>query len=147
MRSLHTTTALLELGAGLALLFFPSEFSMLMVGGSLETPVALTVARIGASGLIALGVACWIARNDAISLATLALVAAMLFYNFAAVAVFTYAGLGLHLHGVGLWPAAIGCVAIAIAVYAASRRAPARAAVGPGIADPATLPGALATPG
>ena len=52
--------------------------------------------------------------------------------------------LALLLLANGLWLPAIGCVAIAIAVYAASRRAPGRAAVGPGIADPSTLPGTLA---
>jgi hypothetical protein len=107
MKSLHIVTAVLELGAGLALLLFPSEFALIVAGGILDTPVALTVARVGGSGLIALGLACWIARDDSSSLATLALITAMLFYNFAAVAVLAYAGLGLHLYGVALWPAVI----------------------------------------
>jgi hypothetical protein len=52
--------------------------------------------------------------------------------------------LALMLLANGFWPAAIVCVAIAIAVYAASRRGAGRAAVAQGIADPGTLPAALA---
>ncbi|OAI42884.1 hypothetical protein AYO41_03285 [Verrucomicrobia bacterium SCGC AG-212-E04] len=107
MKMLHTISALIEVGAGLALLIFPSEFATLAAGAPLETPVALTVARLGGSGLIALAVACWLARDDWRSRAALGLVVAMLFYNFAAVVVLSQAGLGLHLHGPLLWPAVI----------------------------------------
>lgn len=107
MKALHTVTALFELGAGLALLTVPSQFATLAFGVTLDTPVALTVARLGGSGLIALGVACWLARDDWRSRAALGLVAAMLFYNFAAVVVLSHASLGLHLHGALMWPAAI----------------------------------------
>jgi hypothetical protein len=105
VKSLHIATAVLELGAGLALLFFPSETATIMAGGILDTPVALTVARVGGSGLIALGLASWLARNESSSRADMALIAALLFFNFAVAAVLAYAGLALHLHGVALWPA------------------------------------------
>ena len=105
MKALHTATALIELCAGLALLCFPSVTVTFLAGAPLETSTALTVARVGGAGLLALGVACWLARRDTRSEAARGLVAAMLIYNFAAVVVLAFAGLGFGLHGVGLWPA------------------------------------------
>ena len=62
MKALQTVSAVVELGAGGALLSCPSAMVVLLVGVPLETPAALTVARIGGAGLLALGVACWLAR-------------------------------------------------------------------------------------
>jgi hypothetical protein len=53
MKALHTVTAVIELGAGLALLCFPSATVALLVGTPLETPAALTVTRVGGAGLLA----------------------------------------------------------------------------------------------
>ena len=78
MKALQTATAVIELGAGFALLCFPSITVELLVGAPLETPAALTVARVGGAGLLALGVACWLARGDTQSRAARGLVAAML---------------------------------------------------------------------
>jgi hypothetical protein len=105
LKALHTVTALIELGAGLALLCFPSATVTLLVGAPLETSAALTVARVGGAALLALGVACWLARRDAESEAARGLVTAMVLYDVAAVAVLAFAGLGFRLHSVGLWPA------------------------------------------
>jgi len=107
MKSLKIATALIEIGAGLALLLIPGEFAKLVGGVPLDSPIALTVARVGGAGLIALAIACWIAREDSSSRAAIGLVAAMTFYNFAAVGVLGYAAVGLQLHGVALWPAII----------------------------------------
>ena len=107
MKALHTVTAVIELGAGLALLCWPSVTVALMVDAPLEAPAALTVARVGGAGLLALGVACWLARGDAQSRAARGLVAAILLYDVAAVAVLAFAGIGFGLHGVALWPAVV----------------------------------------
>ena len=105
MKALQTATAAIEVGAGLALLGLPSATAELLVGATLETPGALTVARLGGAGLLALGVACWSARGDENSRAARALVGGMTVYNVGAVLVLAYAGLGLALHGLALWPA------------------------------------------
>src|SRR5260221_420771 len=64
VKALHTVTAVIELGAGLALLGWPSATVALLVRVPLEAPAALTVARVGGAGLLALGVACWFARGE-----------------------------------------------------------------------------------
>jgi hypothetical protein len=104
MRALHTASALIELGAGLALVCCPSASVTILLGVPLNEPAGLTVVRVGGAAVLALGVACWIARGDTRSRAATGLVAAMLLYNVAVVAVLAYAGLGLGLFGVALWP-------------------------------------------
>src|SRR6476620_1224088 len=107
MKTLLIVTAMVELGAGFALLSCPSAVAALLLGAPLEAPAALTVARVGGAALIALGVACWLARGDTQSRAARGLVSAMLVYDVAAVSVLAYAGIGFGLHGVALWPAVI----------------------------------------
>ena len=107
MKTLHTVSAVIELGAGLALLSCPSATVVLLVGAPLEGAVGLTVARVGGAGLLSLGVACWLARGDPESRAARGLIAAMLLYDVAAVAVLAFAGIGFGLRGVALWPAVI----------------------------------------
>jgi hypothetical protein len=107
MNALYTLTAVIELGAGLALLCFPSSTVALLVGAPLETAPALTVARVGGAGLLALGVACWLARGDTQSRAAKGLIAAMLLYDIAAAGVLAFAGIGFGLNGVALWPAVV----------------------------------------
>jgi hypothetical protein len=103
----------LEAGAGVALMGEPSAMATLLVGAPLATPAAVSVARVGAAGLLSLGVACWLARRDAHSIAASGLVAAMLLYNVGTVAVLGAAGLQLRPTGIGLWPAVIVHAAMA----------------------------------
>jgi hypothetical protein len=107
MKNLLIVTAMIEIGAGLALMALPSEMAMLLLGSSLDAPAALTVARVAGAALIALGTACWLARCDGVSRAVTGLVAAILVYNLGAVAVLAYGGIGLGLTGVALWPAVV----------------------------------------
>jgi hypothetical protein len=118
-------TAVIELGAGLALLCFPSTTVALLVGGTpLEAPAALTAARVGGAGLLALGVACWLARGDSQSRVARGLVAAVLLYDVATVAVLAFAGIGFGMHGVGLWPAVVLHAVMAVWCVACLRRRP-----------------------
>jgi hypothetical protein len=124
MKTLQTVTSVIELGAGLALLCFPSPFVALLLGSPFDTPVALTVARVGGAGLLSLGVACWLARSDSQSRAARGLVAAMLLYDVAAVAILAFAGIGFGLRGVALWPAVVLHAVMTIWCVACLRRSP-----------------------
>jgi len=106
-RNLFIVTAVIEVGTGLVLVPFPSLLAMLLLGSSLDAPVALTVARVAGVALIALGTACWLARDDAQSRAAKGLVGAMMFHNAAIATVLIYAGVGLGLSAIGLWPAVL----------------------------------------
>jgi hypothetical protein len=107
MSALHTVTAVIELGAGLALLCLPSATAMLLVGAPLETLPALTVARVAGAALLTLGVACWLARNDTQSRAARGLVAAMVLYNLGVAVIFATVGIRSQPVGVALWPAIV----------------------------------------
>ena len=114
MKSLLIVTAAVETATGLALLGLPLLVVSLLLGGSLDTPAALIVARVTGAALLSLGVACWLARNDQQSRAATGLIAALLLYNTVIVAVLVYAGIGAGLSGLGLWPVVVLHVALAV---------------------------------
>ena len=99
MKELLTMTAIIEAATGVGLLAAPAVLTRLLLGGMLDTPAALTVARVGGAALITISVACWLSRENG-----RALVAAMLLYNVFVVGVLVYAALALALSGLGLWP-------------------------------------------
>ena len=100
IKKLLTITAVIEAVTGLGLLAAPAVLAQLLLGGTLDTPAALTVARVGGAALLAISVACWSSRENG-----RALVAAMLLYNVVVVGLLVYAALALALSGLGLWPA------------------------------------------
>jgi hypothetical protein len=121
MKPLLTISAAIESATGLALLVAPSVPASVLLGSKLETTVGSTIARVAGAGLLALGIACWLGRDDAVGARTL--VAAMLFYNTAAAAVLIHAGLGLGLSAIGLWPVVALHLALAIWCIACLRPA------------------------
>jgi hypothetical protein len=107
MKSLLIVTSVLETATGLVMSVSPALGTSLLLGASLDTPVALVIARVAGAALLALGIACWLARDDGRSPAARGLLAAMLLYNVAADGVLVYAGVGMKLSGIGLWPAVV----------------------------------------
>ena len=114
MRGVLVLTALLECGTGVGLLVAPTPLVRLLLGAALDGPGGLLMARFSGAALVTLGLACWLARDDESSRAARGLVVAMAMYNVAAAGVLIYAGLGLNLSAVGLWPATALHVAMAI---------------------------------
>ena len=104
MKNLLAVTAVIEAGAGLALLGVPSITASLLVGAPLEAPAAITLARVGGAAILTLAIACWLLRRDAHGLASRGLVAPMTFYNISVAAVLAWASLD-GIYGVLLWPA------------------------------------------
>jgi len=107
MKNLYTLTAVIEVGTGLALMALPSLLAKLLLGSLLDTPAALTVGRVAGAALLALGVACWLSRLDGQSRAATGLVAAMLLYDLAVVAILASIGIGSGPVGVALWPVVV----------------------------------------
>ena len=113
MKALLITTAIGEIATGIALLAVPALVASILLAAALDAPAGLALARVAGMALLALGVVCWMARDDAQSRAARGVVAAMLLYNAGAVAVLVYAGMGLGLSGIGLWPVVLLHAALA----------------------------------
>ncbi len=107
MSHLLALTAIIEVPTGLGLLTAPSMVVLLLLGSALETSAAVTLGRVAGSALVALGVACWIARGDAQTSAAEGLVVAMVVYNLGAVAIFAAVGVSSEPRGLALWPAVV----------------------------------------
>jgi len=121
MNRLLSLTAIIELGAGLALLAVPAVVVRLLLGGEISG-AGIPLGRVAGTALLALGVACWLVRGDAPGRAAKGLVAAMWVYNLGAVIVLGAAGLQLQPVGVALWPAVILHAAMAVWCFECLRR-------------------------
>jgi hypothetical protein len=107
MKRLLIVTAVIEAGAGVALLCFPSATVNLLLGSGLDTSPAVTLGRVAGAALLALGIACWFAQYDAQCCAAQGLVSAMVLYNLGAVVILGTAGVRSQPVGVALWPAVV----------------------------------------
>jgi hypothetical protein len=106
MKRFLTLTAIIEAATGLALIALPAIVVRLLLGAEISG-ASIPLGRVAGAALLALGVACWLARDDTQSRAARGLVVAMLMYNIPATAVLAFASIALGLHGVALWPAVI----------------------------------------
>lgn len=97
-------SAVMELGAGLALLAVP-DLAIGLIFGSSGTETAIALSRLAGAALLSLGAACGLARHHGAGAASSALVGGMLTYNAAVVALVLTGGLGspgLLLSGVAV---------------------------------------------
>jgi hypothetical protein len=103
-----------EATTGLVLVVAPSVLVELLLGIAPGTAAGTTVSRVAGAAILALGVACWLAREDAGGRAARGLVAAMLLYNAAVVAILILAWASQGLSGVALWPVVLIHTALAV---------------------------------
>jgi len=114
MKMLLITKAIVEIGAGVAFVAFPSTFIFLFLGQSLDTPAAVAGVRMFGVAAFALGFACWLARTDSGSQAARALVTALLVYDLAFITILLLARFEMGLSGLLLWPVAAVHTALAV---------------------------------
>jgi len=86
-------SAVMEVGAGVALLAAPA-LAIRLVFGSSGSEAEVALGRLAGAALLSLGAACWLARHDGVSAASSALVSGMLTYNAAVVALVLTGSLG-----------------------------------------------------
>ena len=90
---LFVVTAVMEIGAGLALLVAPALVLRLLLGTS-EIQTGVAMGRLAGAALVSLGAACWWARQDGGSAASRGLMGGMLIYNAVVVALVLSATFG-----------------------------------------------------
>lgn len=106
MKRVLVVTALIEGGAGLAMVAVPVGAVRLLLGADISG-IGIPLARVAGLALLALAVACWLARYDSQSCAARAVVSGMLVYNIGVPVVLGAAGLQSQAAGLLLWPAVI----------------------------------------
>ena len=107
-------TAGAEVVTGLVLLLWPAVPLALLLGVPAAAPETLRVARVAGTALLAIGLTSGLARDDAGGPALRAVLSGILLYDLAVAAVLAYAGIGLHLVGILLWPAVVVHTLLAI---------------------------------
>jgi hypothetical protein len=89
-QTLLVYTAVLEVLTGIGLLLAPALLIRILLGAELSDPVAFTIARVGGSAIVAIGIMCWLARKDQQSISLRALTSGLLVYNIAVFATLAY---------------------------------------------------------
>jgi len=123
MNRLLKLTAIIEAATGLGLIAVPAIVVRLLLDAEI-TGAIIPLGRVGGVALLALGVACWLARDDTRSRAARGLVSAMVLYNLGVVVILGSAGLGSQSVGIALWPAVLLHAAMAVWCVACLRRSP-----------------------
>jgi hypothetical protein len=112
-KSLLSIMGALEGATGLVMLVVPSVLIELLLGAAPGTLAGVTVSRVAGVALLALGIACWLAREDAAGRTAKGLTAAMLLYNVAIVAILVLAWKSMGLFGIAFWPVVVGHTGLA----------------------------------
>jgi len=123
MNRLLKLTAIIEAATGLGLIAVPAIVVRLLLDAEMSG-ATIPLSRVAGVALLALGVACWLARDDTQTRAARGLVSAMVLYNLGAVIILGSAGLGSPSVGIALWPAVILHAAMGGWCVACLRRTP-----------------------
>jgi len=123
MNRLLKLTAIIEAATGLGLAAVPAAVVRLLLGAEISG-ASIPLGRVAGVALLALGVACWLARHDAQSCAARGLVSAMVLYNLGSVVILGAAGLQSQPVGIALWPAVVLHAVMAVWCAACLRRSP-----------------------
>jgi hypothetical protein len=118
-KQLLSVTGAAEIATGLVLAVAPSLLVELLLGAVPGTAAGITVSRVAGVAILALGVACWLARQDAAGRAARGLIAAMLVYNAAVAAILVLVWTNQGLSGVALWPVVLAHAVLAVWCVAA----------------------------
>lgn len=112
-KALLVVSAASETVVGAALVAAPSAPVSILLGTALDAG-GVVVARVAGAALVALGAACWLTRNEGRGGAGRGVVAAMMVYDVGAAAILLHAGLAVGLAGIGLWPAVVLHLGLAV---------------------------------
>jgi hypothetical protein len=123
MNRLLKLTAIIEAATGLGLAAVPAAVVRLLLGAEISG-ASIPLGRVAGVALLALGVACWLARHDAQSCAARGLVSAKVLYNLGSVVILGAAGLQSQPVGIALWPAVVLHAVMAVWCAACLRRSP-----------------------
>jgi hypothetical protein len=107
MKTLLIVKSAVEVLAGLMFALLPSFVISVLFAVPLDAPAAISATRMLGAAILAMGLTCWLARNDSESLAARGIIAALLFYDAAAVIVLLLARFDMGLSGIGLSPAVV----------------------------------------
>ncbi|MGM4910303.1 hypothetical protein [Rhizobium sp. 768_B6_N1_8] len=113
-RLLFSVTGVVEAATGLALLIAPALLVQMLLGAAPDTPAGMTAARVAGAAVLSLAVACWLARDDLAGKAAKGLVTAMLFYNFAVVAILILGWIRHGIAGIAFWPVVAAHIALGV---------------------------------
>ncbi len=89
------------------LLLAPAVVLWLLLGVDSAAREIIVVSRITGAALTAIGVACWVARDDRDNTSQRGLLIGVLIYDVAAAVLLAYAGAILKMAGIALWPAVL----------------------------------------
>ena len=118
MRRILAFSAIVEVAAGVALMIVPAVALALLAGGAVSD-AALPLGRCFGIAILALGIACWPARQSAESRPPA--YRGLLIYNGLIALYLAAWGISGHWKGLLLWPAATLHAAVALLLILASR--------------------------
>jgi hypothetical protein len=107
MKTLLIVKSAVNVLGGLMFALLPSFVISVLFEVPLGASAAISATRMLGAAILAMGLTCWLARNDSDSLAARGIITALFFYDAAAVIVLLLARFDSDLSGIGLWPVVV----------------------------------------